>query len=101
MKRFTILLVLTLLLTGCTKTASESAADAAMHQVDAVEHQVKKECPAAKIDKQMDALRATIQAELRSCESEKKTLSTQIIVWRLVSFCLLMAVAFLLYIKIL
>ena len=68
------LLILSLLLYGCAKSASESAADASMHQIGVVEQQIKKECPTAKIDDSINALKAAVKTQLLTCESEKATL---------------------------
>lgn len=92
MKHFTILLVLTVLLSGCAKTASESAADAALVQVDVVEQAIKKECPTAKIDKDMDALRADIKSQLRACETEQAKTQSDKVKWQMAFFTLLVAV---------
>lgn len=69
--RFTILLILTVLISGCAKTASETATQAALSQTSAIYQTIKKECPAAKIDEQIAALKATITNQLASCEAEK------------------------------
>lgn len=74
MKRFTILLTVTLLLTGCAKSASETATETSLSQVNAIEQQIKKECPAVKIDEQMNALRDSIKTQLATCETEKRVL---------------------------
>ena len=63
--------IIILLLAGCAKTASQSATEVALNQVDAVEQAIKKECPQAKIDKDMDALRSSINSQLSTCELEQ------------------------------
>ena len=68
-----VLLIL-LLLTGCVKNASESATEASLHQVSIIEQQIKKECPAAKFDDQMNALRDSIKNQLAICEAQKGAL---------------------------
>lgn len=68
------LFLILLLLTGCVKNASESAADASLHQVNVIEQQIKKECPAAKFDDQMNALRDSIKNQLAICEAQKGAL---------------------------
>lgn len=71
----TILMIATVLLSGgCAKNASENAADASLGQVGVVEQQIKKECPTAKIDGAINALRSAIKTQLLTCESEKATL---------------------------
>ena len=82
-----------LLLCGCAKTASETAADAALHQVDAVEQQIKKECPTAKIDKDMDALRSSIKSQLATCESELARVEADKVKWEVAFFATLIIMA--------
>lgn len=101
MKCFTILLFFTVLLSACAKTPQESATDAAMAQIGAVEHTIKKECPDAKIDKDMDALRASVQSQLATCESQISVERAKRRTWQVASFALMGLVAILLYIKIL
>lgn len=85
-------LLIILLLSGCAKTASESAADAALVQVDVVEQAIKKECPQAKIDKDMDALRADIKSQLQTCEAEQAKTRAEKAKWQMAFFTLLIAV---------
>lgn len=68
------LLILALLISGCAKNASESAAEASLHQVAIIEQQIKKECPTAKFDDQMIALKESINQQLKTCEIEKDVL---------------------------
>ena len=68
------LLILVLLISGCAKNASESAAEASLHQVAIIEQQIKKECPTAKFDDQMMALKESINQQLKTCEIEKDVL---------------------------
>lgn len=67
-------LVILLALFGCAKNASEVATDTALNQVGVVEQQIKKECPTAKIDDALNALRGTIHTQLATCNAEKETL---------------------------
>lgn len=68
------LFLILLLLTGCVKNASQTAADASLHQVNVIEQQIKKECPTAKFDEQMNALRDSIKNQLAVCEAQKGAL---------------------------
>lgn len=68
------LLIIIVLLTGCAKNASETAAETSLHQVSAIEQQIKKECPTAKIDESIKALKSSINTQLAVCESQKATL---------------------------
>ena len=79
------LLFLILALCSCAKTAPETATDAVMAEIGAVEQQIKKECPQAKIDKQMDALRASVESQLRTCEAQIATVESQRNTWVVVS----------------
>lgn len=85
MKKYSIFLIITVLLNGCAKTAPESATEALLVQIGAVEQQIKKECPQAKIDKQMDALRSSAESQLKSCESRVETVQAQRNTWVVVS----------------
>lgn len=71
MKRLLILLPI---LTACVQNASETAAETSLHQVNVIEQQIKKECPAAKIDEPIKALKSSINTQLAVCESQKATL---------------------------
>ncbi|MBO7715667.1 MAG: hypothetical protein J6S85_19045 [Methanobrevibacter sp.] len=67
-------ILIALLLSACVQNASETAAETSLHQVSAIEQQIKKECPAAKIDEPIKALKASINTQLAVCESQKATL---------------------------
>lgn len=86
-------LLIVLLLAGCAKTASESATEAALAQVDAVEHAIKKECPQAKIDKDMDALRSGINSQLSTCELEQAKIQSDKIKWQTAFWALFIVMA--------
>lgn len=85
-------LLFILLLGGCAKTAPETATDAALAQVGAVEQAIKKECPAAKIDEQMNALRATVQSQLATCESQISVERSEKRTWQVVAGGLLLVI---------
>ena len=74
MKPFYTFVIVAVLLSGCMKNASETATETSLHQVNAIEQQIKKDCPAVKIDEQMNALRDSIKNQLAVCEAEKSTL---------------------------
>lgn len=59
-----------LFLCGCAKTPIETATDASLGQVDALEQQIKKDCPAVNYDKQINALRDSIKTQLSTCEAK-------------------------------
>lgn len=92
MKKLVIILCI-LSLCACAKTATETAADAALSQVDAVEHQIKKECPQAQIDKDMDALRASIKSQLSTCELQRAKIESDKVKWEVAFFSLLIIMA--------
>lgn len=68
------LLLFGLFLTGCAKTASETATEAALSQTTALHQQIKKECPTVNFDTSINALKSTITNQLASCEAEKDKL---------------------------
>lgn len=68
------LFILIPLLTACVQNASETAAETSLHQVSVIEQQIKKECPTAKIDGSIKALKSSINTQLAVCESQKATL---------------------------
>ncbi len=59
-----------LLTCGCAKTPVETATEASLSQVDAIEQQIKKDCPTVNYDKKIDALRNSIKTQLATCESQ-------------------------------
>lgn len=63
-----------LCLCGCAKNASETAAEASLSQVAALEQQIKKDCPTVNYDKQMESLRNSIKTQLATCEAQKDAL---------------------------
>ena len=67
---FTILLILAVLQSGCVKSPVDTATDASLGQVDALQQQIKKDCPTVNYDKQMDALRDSIKTQLATCEAK-------------------------------
>lgn len=80
-----ILCFVVLSLCGCAKTAPETATEALLTQIGAVEQQIKKECPQAKIDKDIDALRASAQSQLKTCEAQIAKVESQRNTWVVVS----------------
>lgn len=62
------IVIVTLLLNGCAKTAPEAATETALNQVSAVEAKIKEECPQAKIAAEIMVLRSAIKSQLASCE---------------------------------
>lgn len=73
MKTFYKTMIITILLTGCAKTAPELATEAALNQVSAVEAKIKKQCPQADIDRDIIALQSSIKSQYASCEERLQT----------------------------
>ena len=71
MKTLYKIVILIILLSGCAKTASETATEAALSQTAALQQQIKKECPTVNFDTSINALKSTITNQLASCEAEK------------------------------
>ena len=93
--KWTILLFIlgcTLLMCGCAKTPQEIATGAVLGQVGAVEQAIKKECPTAKIDEQINALRATVQSQLATCESQISVERSEKRTWQVVAGGLLLVI---------
>lgn len=87
--RFTILLILTVLISGCAKTAGESIADAAHQQLNALEQSIKPECMTAATAEQIKALHGTINSQLSNCESEMKRITADKIKWETIAIMLM------------
>lgn len=68
---FVVFIVLGVLLTGCAKTASETATEAALKQTAVITQVIKKECPQAQINEHIASLETMIKAQLSACEVEK------------------------------
>ena len=98
---FTILSFLTLLLSGCAKTATQTITETALQQVDSVEQTITAECKTIAVTSQLNALRGTIKSQLSACESEKSELKSDIARWKVISGALFGLLLLLLYIKIL
>lgn len=86
------IILLMLCLMGCAKTASETAADAALQQVNVVEQQIKRQCPDAEVEEPMNALRSSIKSQLATCESELARVGSDKAKWQVAFFGLLLAV---------
>lgn len=98
--RFTILLILTVLISGCAKTASESIADTAHQQLNAIEQSIKPECMTASTAEQIKALHTTITSQLSNCELAQSKLKSDITKWQVIAIALFGALLLLGYIKI-
>lgn len=69
-QKASIIFILVACLFGCAKTPVETATDASLGQVDALQEQIKKDCPTVNYDKQMNALRDSIKTQLSTCEAK-------------------------------
>lgn len=81
-----------LLLSGCAKSAPETATEAVLAQIDVVEQKVKQECPQAQIDKETDALRATVHSQLKTCEQRIDTVEAERNTWVVVAVGLIIVI---------
>ena len=84
MKRFTILLVFTVLLSGCAKqpVASETIAEGAINAATAIEQTLPKECATQAIKTQITALKTQIKAITVASQSEKQIIEQEKIRWK-------------------
>lgn len=69
-----LIIILSMLLSACVKSASEMASDTALYQTEVVYQQIKKECPMADIEEPIKVLKTAIKTQLSSCEAEKQSL---------------------------
>lgn len=63
-----------LLLFGCAKNASETAAQNSLNQLHVIQHKIEKECPTANFNEEIKALESGIINQLETCEAQKDTL---------------------------
>jgi len=66
-------IITAIILAGCATSAPETATEAALHQTNAIEERISKECPDLEINSDMMALRATIKTQLAACETVVQT----------------------------
>lgn len=78
MKHFTILLVSTLLLSGCkTQTASEAVTESAINTATALEQSLTPECKTEPIIAQIQAIKTQIQAIESTCKVQTDNMRLQ------------------------
>lgn len=78
MKHFTILLISTLLLSGCkTQTASEAVTESAINTATALEQSLTPECKTEPIIAQIQAIKIQIQAIENTCKVEVDNMRLQ------------------------
>lgn len=82
--RFTNLLILTVLLSGCVKeqTATETIADSAKEQVLAIYNGLPKECQTDFNKKQTATAQKAIDAIVQSCNDQKEVITQEKIRWK-------------------
>lgn len=79
MKHFTILLIFTVLLSGCySKPASENIADNAINTVNTMYNSLPKECQTKTAKDLRDNSIKEIRAVVQTCDEEKALLHTKI-----------------------
>lgn len=78
MKHFTILLVFTLLLSGCkTQTASEAVTESAINTATALEQSLPPECKTEPIITQIWAIKTQIKAIENTCKVQTDNMRLQ------------------------
>lgn len=100
MMRFTILLILTVLISGCAKTATQTITETAQQQLNAIEQSITPECRTIATTTQINALRSTINSQLSACELAQSKLKSDITKWQVIAIALFGALLLLGYIKI-
>lgn len=91
--RFTILLILTVLISGCTKTATQTITESALQQVNNIEQTITPECKTIAVTSQINTLRDTIKAQLSTCELEKQKITADKIRWETTAVLLMIIIA--------
>lgn len=91
--RFTILLILTVLISGCAKTATQTITESALQQVNTIEQTITPECKTIAVTSQINTLRDTIKAQLSTCELEKQKITADKIRWKTTAVLLMIIIA--------
>lgn len=77
MKTIAIALIGCLLCACSAKTPTQTATDAAIQAIDALEQSITPECKTASVDKQITALRTQVENTAIYCEQEKQVLELE------------------------
>ncbi len=77
MKTIAIALMGCLLCACSAKTPTQTATDAAIQAIDALEQSIAPECKTASVDKQITALRTQVENTVTYCETEKQVLQLE------------------------
>lgn len=91
--RFTILLILTVLISGCAKTATQTITESALQQVNNIEQSITPECKTIAVASQINTLRDTIKSQLSACELEKQKITADKIRWETTAVLLMIIIA--------
>ena len=90
--RFAVLLILTVLISGCAKTATETITETAQQQLNAIEQSIAPECRTASTTAQIEALRNTIKSSLSVCEVEKQKITADKLRWEAIAIMLMVII---------
>ena len=84
MKHFTIPLIFTILLSGCTREApvSETIADNAINATTALEQTLAPECKTDGIKTQLAVIKTEIRATKNACQAEKEQITREMLKWK-------------------
>ena len=79
MKHFTILLVLTFLISGCSRKApvSQDIANNAINTATTIENNLPVECKTEPIMSQLSDIKTQIRSITKACETEKDAISAE------------------------
>ena len=91
--RFSILLILAVLISGCAKTATQTITESAIQQVNNIEQTITPECRTIAITSQINTLRDTIKTQLSACELEKQKITADKIRWEITAVLLMIIIA--------
>ena len=94
MKKFIILLLLSLFLNGCSNpSTSETIANGAINSTTALEQSLPKDCSTDAIKSQITAIKTQIMAITESCKTEKAIIKADKVKWQTAFFGLLLAIS--------
>lgn len=94
MKPIAIALIGCLLCACSAKTPTQTATDAAIQAIDALEQSITPECKTASVDKQITALRTQVENTVTYCEQEKRELQLEKDRLEIILFFLVVAMGF-------
>ncbi len=84
MRKFTLLLLFTILLTGCAGQTDpvETVADSAHQTIASIRESLPAECKTKAIEQQLNTADSTVDAVVSTCDMQKEALTQEKIRWQ-------------------